>query len=335
MSVPLLYVAATSGGSSPTVWPPPPREPLPPPPGLSGSQPPDPQSQCWSQAAYDHDIPFTPPNGPDPAFIRGNFTLLVPGFTNGFNDQNRSLLITWELPALSVSDQDLCIDYIARTVGWTHIALSRPQTLNMGKSLDDLWSTVDRCKAAGLSVIMVAVSDGDAFSVAVPWLDALPIGAGDWLCFCWQADRYYSPDALCQGLVDQSSYALPRGLRRTIHWVNGACAWWPATAFGIDNRFQFQQWAIAYLNTHLMQLDQNAPLDELQSAAAKVLISLPDGLTLCYAEAAAQGLYDHPTDAMALYGRQKGRYLMAAHSGVVGMLGGYLNDASHDDGALL
>jgi len=329
-----LPTATVYGGS--IAWPPPSRAPLPPPPSLTAAQPSDPNSQCWSQQPYDVTIPFVPPNHPDPTFIRGNFTLLVPGFTGGFNDKNRSLLITWELPALSESDQDLCIDYIARVVGWTHIVLSIPQTKNLGKSLADLAATVVRCKLAGLCVIVVAVSDGDPFSVAVPWLDTLNLTSGkDWVCFCWQADRYYSPDDLCQGLVDQSAYCEPGGLYRTIHWLNGACAWWPATKFGIFDRFQFQKWAVAYLNTHLMQLDQNAPLDELQSAAAKILISLPSGLTLCYAECAAQGLYDNPTDAMALYGRQKGRYMMASHSGLVGMLGGYLNDASLDNGELL
>ncbi len=92
---------------------------------------------------------------------------------------------------------------------------------------------------------------------------------------------------------------------------------------------------MAYLDGHLGQLDHNAPLDQLQSNDAKVLQSLPDGLVLCASEQSAQGLYDHPTDAMALYGRQKGRYLMATRHGQTGMLGGYLNDASYDDGRIL
>lgn len=305
------------GGGSVGSWPPPKRQALPPKPGLTSSQPPDPLSQCWSQDIYDERIPFTPPSAPTRAFLRGNFTLLIPGFTGGFNDKDRSLLITWELPALSASDQDYCLRYIARVLGHTHIVLSRPQTLNMGKGLGDLLASALKAKSYGLFVLVVAVSDGTPFSDATPWFDTLRgAGAIDGSIFCWQADRYYDPDSLCDGLVAQSNYCNLHNLLRLIHWINGACAWWPSSKYGIYDRWQFQQWAVAYLDTHLMQSGQNAPLDQLQSGASKVLVSLPYGLTLCDAETVAQGLYDNPSALMALYGRQNGRYFMASHYGM-------------------
>ena len=81
------------------------------------------------------------------------------------------------------------------------------------------------------------------------------------------------------------------------------------------------------------QLDHNAEVDQLQSNNAKILQSLvPTHIRLCYAEGSAQGLYDHPSDQMALYGRQKGYYIMCAHYQGRVTDGGYLNDASWPDG---
>jgi len=251
------------------------------------------------------------------------------GTNGGFNDQDRSLLMTWDLPVLSSEAQDHCLDYIA-SIGHTHVLLSRPHGLNMGMTLGQLAVTALKCKARGLFVIFNAVSDGDSFEVAVPWLDHLleagaMVSGEDSCCFCWQVDRYYAPPDLCRELISQSDYCKPRGIFRWVHWLNGACAWWtPADEndpngscelYGVCDRWGFQAWAKDYLNGHLGQLDHNTELDQLQSNDAKVLASLPHGLVLCCAEQSAQGLYDRPNTAMALYGTQKGRYLMASHYG--------------------
>ncbi len=323
-------------------WPLARREPHPAPPSLTDRQPGDPNSQCWSKEAYDTVLPFAPPDRPDPLFIRGNFELLVPGFTGGFNDKDRSLLITWDLPILSDADQDLCLNYYASI--HTHIVLSRPHGLNNGMSLAQLIHTAQKCRARGLYVLMIAVSDRDDFAVAIPWLDALK-GLIDGVVACWQVDKYYGPPELCRLLMDQSAYCTPRSLIRLTHWLNGACAYWtPADEhdpngtcemYGVCDRFGFQRWAANYLDIHLGQLDHNTELDQLQSNNAKVLQSLVPGLRLCYAEGSAQGLYDRPSPAMALYGRQKGYYVMCSHFGGQVMSGGYLNDASWPSGEVL
>jgi hypothetical protein len=338
-------------------WPLASRTPLPPPPVLTDHQPPDPQSQCWSKEAYDTALPAVPDH-PDPLFIRGNFTMLVPGLENfpnpltgkngGFNDQDRRLLMTWELPVLTEAAQDHCLDYIASI--HTHVLLSRPHGLNMGMTLDQLTVTCKKATARGLFKLLVAVSDGDSFDIAVPWFDYLLaqgalVPGEDASVFCWQVERYYAPPDLCKELMKQSAYCLRVGLFRWVHWLYGACAWWTpkdendpngsCELYGVCDRWSFQTWAVNYLNGHLGQLDHQTELDQLQSNDAKVLASLPPGLRLCCAEQSAQGLYDRPSDDMALYGRQKGRYIMATHYRDKVMDGGYLNDASRDDGSAL
>jgi hypothetical protein len=346
------------GGSVPASrWPLAARAPLPPPPGLSLSQPGDPQSQCWSRQPYDTALPEVP-NGPDRFFCRGNFTLLVPGFENfpnpltgqmgGFNDKDRRLLMTWELSILTEEAQNHCLDYYASI--HTHLLLSRPHGLNMGMTLEQLTATCKRAKARRLFIKMIAVSDGDSFDVAIPWFDHLLAEGGlisgeDHSVFCWQADRYYDPPHLCDELIRQSAYCKPRDLGRWVHWINGACAWWTprdennpdgsCERYGVCDRFSFQTWAVNYLDGHDGQLDHQTEIDQLQSNDAKVLMSLPPPLRLCCSEQSAQGLYDRPSDEMALYGRQKGRYVMASHYQGKVMSGGYLNDASRDDGSPL
>lgn len=328
-------------------WPLATREPLPPPPVLRDHQPPDPESQCWSRYAYDTALPSVP-DGPDRFFIRGNFCLIVPGFTGGLNDKDARVVMTWDLPTMPEADEEYVLDYYATV--HTHLLLSIPHGKNNGMTLEQLTVTANKAKARGLFLMMNAVSDGDSFDVAIPWLDHLLVNGGlvsgeDSVCFCWQVDRYYDPPRLCDELILQSAYCQPRDLGRWVHWLNGACAWWTpedehnpdgsCMRFGVCDRFSWQTWAVNYLDGHLGQLDHNTELDQLQSNDAKVLQSLPAPLRLCCAEQSAQGLYDSPSDAMALYGRQKGRYLMATQYQGKTMNGGYLNDASRDDGSPL
>jgi hypothetical protein len=345
-----FYLPALGSGPTPPPgrhWPLASREPLPPKPPARNEQPPDPESQCWRKEEIDSALPPVPDH-PDRFFCRGNFCLIVPGFTGGYNDKDRRVVMTWDVPTMPEADEDYVLDYYATV--FTHVLLSIPHGKNNGMTLEQLTTAALKAKARGLFVMMNAVSDGDSFDVAVPWLDHLLakgalVPGEDSVCFCWQVDRYYDPPRLCDELILQSAYCVPHQLGRWVHWLNGACAWWTpedehdpngsCMRFGVCDRFSFQTFAVNYLDGHLGQLDHNTQLDELQSNDAKVLQSLPPPLRLCCAEQSAQGLYDQPSDAMALYGRQKGRYVMASHYHDQTMQGAYFNDASRDDGSPL
>lgn len=327
-------------------WPPAaPYPPLPPFPPATGSQPGNPQAGCWSSAGdYVRDLPFTPPAQPDRNYRRGNFQLKVPGFLNGFNDKDRSLLMTWELPVLSEADQAHCLDYYTWELGLTHLLLSVPQTKNYGGNLDGLVTTAQRAKAAGLFIVCCALGgDGESFTRdVVPWLDALE-GTLSELCVAWQIDagnkvaedgRPYTqviPDITIQ----VSDYAKAHGLLVSQHWINGACALWPYPNYGITNRFDYGRWAADYVDCQYEQVDVDAAIDDTQSATSKVLEGLSGQTRLCVAEFEAQAQYDNPASGREPYARLKG-YLMscAARSGRV-VDGGYFDQCARPSGDVL
>jgi hypothetical protein len=83
--------------------------------------------------------PANVPTVPSRRWHRGNFSgVRVPGFTNGYNAGDRSLVMTWELPTWSAEDQNLILHHYAGVCGYTHIILSIPQAKNWNVSLDQL-----------------------------------------------------------------------------------------------------------------------------------------------------------------------------------------------------
>jgi hypothetical protein len=336
------FALAQAGSGPPSAWPPPPREALPPNPQASGTQPPCPEASCWSaNGDYLRARPSNIPNHPDRRFHRGNFCgVRVPGLVEGGNDKDPSLMITWDLVRYSPDQRQLAINYYAGVCGYTHVVLSRPQTINNGLGLDALVTTAQACKAAGLFVCLAAVSDGDPFSVAVPWLETLAAnGLLDVVCFAWQADKWYSPQDIVQGVLDNGAWSHPRGLLTTIHWGGGyggwaeSCACWsPETEaqWGIHDRWSFQSVLASSLDGHYGQCNTEADIDAVQSWLLKALVAMPEPMFLVGAEMDAQAEYGYPGDPetgphkrLERWGDQKGYLAMCADpSGRISALNG-------------
>lgn len=310
--------------SSSTQWPNAPRQPLPPFPSITSSQPDPPQASCWASSPYESDISkhVGIPNKPDRQFHRGNFSgVRVPGLVEGGNNKDPSLMITWESVKYSPSQQDLAVDWYTRGCGYTHVVLSIPQTVNLGKNLDDLITIAQKWKSAGCYIIMIAVSDNNDFDTCLSWMDLLVArGLVDIICSCWQVDKYYSPEGIVQLIIDCGNYALPRGLLTTIHWGGGypgwaeSCAAWDdvtESKWGINNRFTFQQFVQDYLKGHYGQCGVSAPVDAVQSWIYKILVAYPGPqMFFVCAEDDAQDEYDDPQQFLELYGDQKGYLAM-------------------------
>jgi hypothetical protein len=300
----------------PGEWPPAVgREPFPEgafPPKATGTQPGPPQNTCWSSKGdFKWELPAGIPTKPDRRYHRGNFSgVSVKGFTNGNNDKDRSLVITWEIPACSVADQELIIWFLTVVCGHTHIVLSIPQARNWGVSRQQLIECALRCKKAGLFISMIAVSDGNAFDVAIPWLQAM-VDAGalvsgqDLVCCCWQVDRYYGPMAVVDLVKANGAWSHPRGLLTTIHWGGGyegwaqSCAIWDeetTTRWGIHDRYSFQAVLKDKLDGHYGQCNTEAEVDEKQSWLRKALVAMPEPMFLVAMETNAQGRYGYPND---------------------------------------
>jgi hypothetical protein len=340
----VLFADEDSGQPTPFVWPPSaPYPPLPPLPTATTSQPGDPQSGCWSSHGdYVSDLPFTPPAQPDKNYRRGNFQLKVPGFTYGYNDKDRSIVMTWEAPSFTDDDQQRIIDYY-KSIGLTHYLLSVPQARNFGV-LDRLPAAAERAANAGLFVVMAALGgDGESFTRdVVPVLNQMR-GMLTELCVAWQIDAGNKVDengrpytqVIPDLTLEVSAYAKPKGLLVSQHWINGACALWPYPQFGIANRFDYGRWAAPYVDCQYLQIDTEAAIDDTQSAAAKVLEGLSGSTRLCYAEGDAQSQYDNPWSGREPYDRLKG-YLMACarRSGRV-MDGGYFDRTARLTGEVL
>lgn len=304
-------------------WPNAPRDALPPFPPITSSQPGPPQASCWASSPYESDITKNVgiPNKPDLRFHRGNFSgVRVPGLTEGGNDKDPSLMITWESINYSPSQQDLAINWYIQGCGYTHVVLSIPQTLNFNKSLDDLIAIAQKWKSAGCYIIMIAVSDNNPFSVCIPWMDVLVArGLVDIICNCWQVDKYYDPEGIVQLIIDGGNYAHPKGLLTTIHWGGGypgwaaSCAAWDDVTnekWGINNRFSFQSVLQSYLDGHYGQCDVDASIDAVQSWIYKIVVAFPSSMFFVCSEDDAQAEYDDPMQRLELYGDQKGYLAM-------------------------
>jgi len=283
---------------------------LPPFPAGTGDQPAPPQAACWSFAGdYIHTLPANIPTKPDRRWSRGNFSgVSVPGWSGGHEANDRSTFMSWELPTFSVADQNTILAHYAGVCGYTHIVLSRPQAINWGVSLDGLIDCAKRCKAAGLFVEMVAVSDGVPFSDAIPWLQALLNAGGlvadqDLVCACWQVDKWYAPAPTVQLILDNGAWSHRHGLLTTVHWGGGypgwaeSCACWDETTdatWGIHDRWSFQRVLAPWLDGHDGQCDVDAPIDEKQSWLIKALVAMPAPMFLVAMEITAQGRFDNP-----------------------------------------
>lgn len=300
----------------PGVWPPAEgREPFPDgafPPKPTGTQPGPPQNACWTSLGdFKSTLSVNIPKTKDRRYHRTNFSgVSVKGFTNGNNDKDRSLVITWELPSYSVADQELVIWFLTAVCGHTHIVLSIEQAKNFGCSLEQLIACALRCKKAGLFISMVAVSGGDPFSKAIPWLQAM-LDAGalvrgqDIICCCWQVDKWYEPEDVVQLIIDCGDWSHAHALLTAVHWGGGYdgwaanCACWneeTMSRWGIHDRWTFQGVLNYWLDGHYGQCNTEAPIDEKQSWAMKALVAMPKPMFMVAMETNAQGRFGYWND---------------------------------------
>jgi len=255
--------------------------------------------------------------------------------------------MSWDLMRYSDEDQDRILTQYVNVCGYTHIVLSRPQALNWGVSLDQLIATAQRCKAAGLYVEMIAVSDGLPFAEAIPWLEALLDQGGlvageDIVCGCWQVDKWYEPEPTVQLIIDNGTWSHPHGLLTTIHWGGGYAGWaencacWDEATtakWGIHDRWSFQATLAPYLDGHDGQCDVDAPIDEKQSWIRKAAEAMPDPMYFCAMETSAQGRFDDPVGRPEQWADLDG-YLCVATNTNPGRIC-YGNGARKPDGTVL
>lgn len=306
------------------------RAPLPPDPVARNGQPDAPESGCWAGALpFVKELQHTPPTPGTPEaddYLRGNFQLQIPGFTNGFNDKDRSLLITWELPALSVEDQTNAIDWYRNGCGYFDLVLSIPQTKNLGKGLSDLLATCLLAQSRGCRIILnVLGGDGENFTTdVVPWLEQLlAAGVKFRICIAWQIDAgnkvYSDGRPYTQALVDitleVSAWAKPRGIDLMQHWENDACALWPYPEHGIENRFDYGRFMADVVKFQLFQCNTEADIGNVQEGLLKVKQGHPSTFVIPteYETQAIAGypndpdqVWSGPTKRLELYGDQKG-----------------------------
>lgn len=342
--------AAPGPGPGKPGWPPlAGRAPLPVFPQASGvdNQPPDPQAACWSdQGDYVKTPPANIPMKPDRRWHRGNFCgVSVSGVSGGYNDKDKGLIMTWELPTFLVADQDYIIWYWVVVLGYTHIVLSIPQAKNFGVTLEALSACAKRCKAGGLFVEMIAVSDGKSFSEAIPWLqymlDAGALVSGqDLVCGSWQVDKWYEPEDVCQLIIDNGEWSHAHGLLTTIHWGGGYAGWAENCAcwndatqerWGIHNRWTFQAVLNPWLDGHDGQCNVDAPIDAKQSWLLKALVAMPKPMFLVAMETNAQGRYDTPKERPEVWTDMDG--LLCTYADPDGRIS-YGNGARRPDGTV-
>lgn len=329
--------------SNKPVWPPEGREVLPSFPSITSSQPNNYYVSCWAAQPYYSDLPNNIPAQPNLVFHRGNFCgVRVPGLVEGDDSKDRSLDITWNWTLYSDSQMKLCADFHADVCGYTHTVLSIPQVKNQGKSLDDLKRVARYSKSKGFKNIIVAVSDGDLFEAAVPWLEELYAeGLIDIVCGCWQVDKYYNPMGTVQLIRDNGIWSHFKNLITTIHWGGGypgwaeSCACWDDdtnSTYGINDRYTFQAYAKDYLDGHYGQCDTESDIDQVQSWLKKALIAMPSPMFLVAAEMDAQAEYDDPKNRLELYGDMKGRLAISANPD--GRIS-YLNGGRKENGQVI
>lgn len=214
--------------------------------------------------AYDHDLPFTPPAGPNRVFYRGDFCgVRVPGLpllpemsgytvegwrdnaVGGLNPPIMALDITryWHI------SRDLVLENLNAhaTRGYTHLQCSVGHAIEQGLSIDDYieysklvqtivgyadhwflgggpWSAKDK------NGHWTEARDRDAAywaPILDPWIDALLANqAIDCACVGWQLDGGNKENEPIQSIIDYFADKLrPHDVLIGTHWLNEAGAW--------------------------------------------------------------------------------------------------------------
>ncbi len=342
---------ATVLGSTPVQpWPPPPREPLPPWPLPTGSQPAPPRAECWS-ANGDYKTALSSPFPKERRrdIVRGSFYgVKVPGYTSG-DGVDPEMVMTWQLPWNTPEQMQLAVNYYADVAGYTDIVLSIPQTFNGGKTIDDLIRVALYCQSKGLNIHVAAVSDGNPFSWAIPYLDQM-VTAGalvpnkDTVIACWQIDKWYQPGAACDLLNDGAPYANARGLMFGPHWGGGYEGWaenyacWDddtEASYGVHDRWSFQSWFARICNApiHYGQCNIDADVDAVQSWVYKAVVAMPAKMICCVTEMSQQGQFWY-LDWPEIYGDLKTRIAMASQN-PNGVRLAYMGGGRETDGSVL
>lgn len=334
-----------------SAWPPPPRAPLPPFPAVTLEQPPPPRASCWAAQPYFSELPNIP-DRPDLLFHRGNFCgVRVPGLTEGGSSTtsgspfDASFDTTWDWTRYDDGQMRLAVDWHADGCGYTHGVVSRPQTLNQGRTLADLQRVCRYLKARGMFTSVVAVSDGVPFRDGVDWLDALYAERLiNIVNVCWQVDKWYAPAGVVELLNDAGAWANPKGIPVVVHWGGGYpgwaenCACWDAETarqWGITSRETFQQHfaSVCAQAGHYGQCNTESDIDQVQSWISKIVVAFHPGMFFACAEDDAQAEFDWPYERLELYGDMKGRLAVCAKNYGVSL--SYLNGARRENGRVL
>lgn len=330
MSAAGALIALRRGGSTPPGgWPPGPSEVFPPDPAITDTQPSGPEASCWAQAAYHSTLPAGIPATPDRRFHRGNpIGVRVPGLTEGDDDGlgGRTFDYTWYWVRYSDGMMRRACDFHTGVRGYTHVSLSIPQTENYGKTVGDLARVMFYAHSRGMTVSLNVGSDGRPFADFQPILDQLlAMGAlvpgRDVLCAVWQIDKWYAPVDGIYFIKHTAAWGHPRGFLIFVHWGGGysgwaeSCAMWDLDTdglWGIHDRFTFQAALADDLDGHYGQCNTEAPIDQVQSWIAKIVVAFPPGMSFVYAEGDMQAEADNPARRLERYGNQKSYYAQCA-----------------------
>lgn len=324
------------------------------PPSLARSALPDfpadtgaPQTGVWSDGPYDKTLSFPPPSQPTIDYHRGNFQISVDGFTHGYNDKDRSIVITWEQPTFSPDDQDLVLRQYFDVDGYTHFLLSIPQARNFGVLDQRLLDAAKRVKQRVPFLAVAAFGgDGESWDDVRPWLEQLHAqNTLDEIVVCWQCDQRYSPFDLISNTILVGEWAHARGIKVSQHWVNDAAAWWTPDdytgpgdtchgAWKVCDRFSYHRFIQDYVDYQWLQSDVNAPIASQQWSEAKVLQSL-DREKLVVAEYDTQRRYDDPANVPEAQGDLKGFLFLCAQGFGKGVEGGFMGGARDPDGGVV
>jgi hypothetical protein len=345
----------------PIAWPPPAREPITSWPEITedGSG-----RGFWSHDDYSRTLAFTPPAGPSPDYIRGNFGPLdapecaLPVVPGAFEDRPW-MPMSWLLPEYS-AEQQVCILKGHQRRGYTHFGTYLPFSHNQGVSDDAFEDALLRVHRAGFWNIVTAFGgDGEDWDRDVrPVLDrfyaAGALKSGDVVLVCWQCDPKYSPYDLAALTKLVADWAHPRGMKIGLHWYSGKIAWWddgsvePSTCHAQDaeaiglapfcNRFEYGHAMADLVDFQLQQFDPYGALEDARPRAGGIAGELRDSLRAIYgrtrlvvAEYDAQRRED--INAPEIEGDAKGLALLSVTDGQGrAATGGFFNGARLPNG---
>lgn len=186
-------------------------------------------------------MPFTPPQGRDIDFYRGNFCgIRVKGApaVAGSNDQNPELVMAALLDNYPQRIQEKYLELYAG-YGYTHLQRSLSHALGYGHSTQEFAALSRKAKAFGLFVDTWFIAnefpgfqpnqDASFWAPRLdPHIDLLTgEGAIDLACPSWQMDQVNSgaPGNATLSVIKYVADKLP-GVPIYTHWVNEALAWW-------------------------------------------------------------------------------------------------------------